>query len=196
MVIVVCPWKESLTSDGQQFHQHQYNEQSPLTEHTNRPRLITLKKNSLAWDRHKSVAGLNRRIRTIVHQTNDCTSKWLWLKSIPSTYSSFEYDLLAIQVNIAAMFCFVYCCLSFSLANVFLSVLRYANSYYPFGIFKLFFDQNMMKRWIVSKFFYSPFVQKSKRIIQNSKFEIRDSIFEVRDSKIQYIKPNQSIERF
>ena len=26
-------WKESLNSDGQQFHQYQQNDQSPLTEH-------------------------------------------------------------------------------------------------------------------------------------------------------------------
>jgi hypothetical protein len=30
-LIILKLWKESLNSDGQQFHQYQLNEQSPLT---------------------------------------------------------------------------------------------------------------------------------------------------------------------
>jgi len=48
-------WKESLNIDGQQFHQYQQSEKSPLTlSH------VSLEINVLALDKHKHVAGLNR----------------------------------------------------------------------------------------------------------------------------------------
>ena len=50
--------KESLISDGHQFHQYQQNEQSPLSlAHwtQKRPWHMTLEIQILAWDRHKNV---------------------------------------------------------------------------------------------------------------------------------------------
>ena len=55
-------WKESLNSNGEQFHQYQQNKQSPftLTHWTyKRPRHM-MEIQVLAWDRHKHVAGLNQ----------------------------------------------------------------------------------------------------------------------------------------
>jgi hypothetical protein len=55
-------WKESLNSDGQQFHQYQQNEQLSLTfiQWTQKnPWHMTLEIQILDWDRHKTVAGLN-----------------------------------------------------------------------------------------------------------------------------------------
>jgi hypothetical protein len=53
------------SSDDQQFHQYQENEQSPLTSThwpQNRPRRIKLEFKLMAWDRHKQVAVFNRLI--------------------------------------------------------------------------------------------------------------------------------------
>ena len=51
-------WKESLNSDGQQFHQYQQNKQSPLTEHKKQTRHMMLEIQVLAWDRHTKVVEL------------------------------------------------------------------------------------------------------------------------------------------
>jgi len=46
--------KDSLNSDGQQFHQYQQNDQQPLlTEHNKVPRYMTLEIQVLALDMHK-----------------------------------------------------------------------------------------------------------------------------------------------
>ena len=58
-------WQESLNTDGQQFHQYQQNEQSPLTlTHLTQKqgRHITLEIRIIAMDRHTDAAGLNRLI--------------------------------------------------------------------------------------------------------------------------------------
>ena len=57
--------KESLNSDGHQFHQYQQNEQSPLipTDSLKTKKVqndMTLEIQVLAWDRYKNVTGLNR----------------------------------------------------------------------------------------------------------------------------------------
>jgi len=49
-------WKENLNSDGQQLHQYQQIEQTPIIW----PRHMTLEIQVLAWDRHKKVTKLNR----------------------------------------------------------------------------------------------------------------------------------------
>ena len=54
--------KESLKSDGQQFHQYEH---PPLTSNhwtQNRKWCVQLEIQVLAWDKHKYVAGLNRFI--------------------------------------------------------------------------------------------------------------------------------------
>ena len=53
--------KESLNSDGQQFHKYQRNKKSPLSsDHWTQKKSMTLWEiQVLAWDRHKNVTGLN-----------------------------------------------------------------------------------------------------------------------------------------
>jgi hypothetical protein len=55
--------RESLSSDGQQFHQyHQYGQSlftSDMSTHKI-PRHMTLEIKVVAWDRHTNVVGLNR----------------------------------------------------------------------------------------------------------------------------------------
>jgi hypothetical protein len=124
MVIVVCPWKESLTSDGQQFHQYQYNEQSPLTEHTNRPRLMTLKKKSLVWDRHTIVAGVSEQLfikRMIVHRNDYDWNQYLllinhlWSVSYRSKYRSYVFVLHIVVCPFLWPLCF---CLFFDMRTL------------------------------------------------------------------------------
>jgi hypothetical protein len=55
--------KESLNSDGQQFHQYQQYEQLPLTSNhwtQKKPQYVTLESHVPPWDKHKNVVGLNR----------------------------------------------------------------------------------------------------------------------------------------
>jgi hypothetical protein len=56
--------KESLNSDGQQFRQHQQNLKQPLilahrVPKTKRTRHMMLETQVMAWNRHKSMTGLN-----------------------------------------------------------------------------------------------------------------------------------------
>ena len=56
-------WKKSLSSDGQQFHQYQQNEQSHATSNHwkwKRPRRMKLEIEIVAWNRHTNVEVLNR----------------------------------------------------------------------------------------------------------------------------------------
>ena len=56
-------WKESLNSNGEQFHQYQQNKQSSFTwTHwtQKRPQHMMLEIQVLAWDSHTHVAGLNQ----------------------------------------------------------------------------------------------------------------------------------------
>jgi hypothetical protein len=60
--------KESLNSDGQQFHPYQQYEQSPLTSTQwtqRRPRQMELDIQSLSWDRDKHVMRLNQQSQII-----------------------------------------------------------------------------------------------------------------------------------
>ena len=51
-------WKQSLNSDGQQFHQYQQTKQSPLVLNKKQPQHIMLKSQVLAWGQTQKCGGV------------------------------------------------------------------------------------------------------------------------------------------
>jgi hypothetical protein len=111
--------------------------------------LRRVSRSSLAWNQ------INRFLRKVVflyksNWSNDFVVVVLWIPEI----TGFYWGTLYLIFSFTCMFCISLFVLLFSfLLTIVLSVLRLTDSHYIFGIFKIFFLQNMVYTWKAEQIF-------------------------------------------
>jgi hypothetical protein len=91
VVLMFWLWKERLNSDGQQFHQYQQNEQSPLPSYFPISKMLHLETRII------SVWTFQRRMQTFMQKGRFSTFSWLWESKACNLTSRYIDDLRSIN---------------------------------------------------------------------------------------------------